>query len=172
MAVSPRALAISLAAAAGLLAACAAPAPQRPPPPEGVMAASARLAPPPAAEVTIALEGLPPGRRIEGIVLVAPDGARYPAALSAPVRTSEGGVTSGPRLGVGVRGGSSTGIRPSLSLGWNVSRGRSERTGRRIEAVAPIPDPAAYREEAARWRIEVVVTEVEGARRTLSFPAQ
>lgn len=166
----------SLAAAAGLavclLAACNAPAPQRPPPPEGIMEVSTRLAPPPAREVEISLAGLPPGRRIEGIVLIAPDGARYPAALSAPVRATEGGVKSGPTLGVGVRGGSSTGIQPSVTLGWNVSRGQAERTSQRLEARAPIPDPAVYREEAARWRVEVTVMEVEGARRTLSFPAR
>ena len=167
---SPRLLA--LAAAACLLAACAAPAPKRPPPPQGIMEVSTRLATPPATEVEISVAQLPPGRRIETIVLVAPDGARYPAALSAPVRATEGGVKSGPTLGVGVRGGSSTGVQPSVSVGWNVSRGQAERTSRRIAARATIPDPAAYREEAARWRVEVAVIEVDGARRTLSFPAQ
>ena len=168
---NPRRLWLGLAAVAGLLAACAGPAPKRPPPPQGVMAVSARLAMPPAPEVEISVANLPPGRYVEAIALIDPEGARYPARLSAPVTTTEGGVKSGPTVGVGVRGGSSTGVQPSVTLGWNVSRGRTERTSRRVAARAIIPDPAAYREGAGRWRVEVAVIEVDGARRTLSFPA-
>ena len=135
------------------------------------MEVSARLATPPAPEVEISVANLPPGRQVEMIALIDPQGARYPARLATPVTVTEGGVKSGPTVGVGVRGGSSTGIQPSVSLGWNVSRGQAVRTSRRLEAVAPIPDPAAYRDQASRWRVEVVVTEVDGARRTLSFPA-
>lgn len=164
-------LPLSLAAGACLLAACADTAPQRPPPPRGVLEVSARLAAPPAPEVEISVANLPPGRRVEAIALIDPEGARYPARLSAPVTSTEGGVKGGPTVGVGVRGGSSTGIQPSVSLGWNVSRGQGERTSRRVAAVAPIPDPAAYREGAARWRVEVAVIELDGAHRTLTFPA-
>ena len=162
-------VALLLIATPWLLAACSAPEPRRPPP-EGVMQVAARLAAPPAQTVEVQVANLPPGRRIEQVVLIEPGGARYAAPDLVPVRATEGGLDSGPSVGVRVTGGSSSRIRPSLNLGWNITGGQPERDSRRIEARVPIPDPAAYRAEASNWRVELVFTELDGARRTLSFP--
>ncbi len=133
---------------------------------------SARAAVPPSDAVQVVIAEVPPGRRIERIALIDPHGARYPADAPVPVTGIEGGGGVRPRVGIGVTGGSSSGINPSVSLGWNVFGGEAERTSRRVEARVPLPDPADYRNSAAAWRIEVVVIEVDGARRTLNFPAQ
>lgn len=168
MAATP--LRLAQIAATCLLAACAGPAPKRPPP-AGIMTVAARLAAPPVQAVEIEVANIPPGRRIERIALIDPEGGRHPAPELVTVRTTEGGVTSGPSLGVGVSGGSSSGINPSLSLGWNITGAQAERSDTRIEAEVPIPDPAAYLTEAPRWRIEIGFTEIEGETRTLTFPA-
>lgn len=156
----------------GLVSGCGGPAPRRPAPPEGVMAVSARLTAPPAESVVVEIGNLPPGRRIEAIALLDPTGGRHLAPSLTTVRGTEGGLNSGPFVGVGVTGGSSSGINPSLSLGWNVTGGEPERATQRIEATVPIPDPAAYRADSARWRVEVTFTELDGERRTLLFPAR
>jgi hypothetical protein len=156
----------------GLTSGCGGPAPRRPPPPEGVMQVSARLAPPPAEAVVVKIGNLPPGRRIEEVALLDPNGGRHLAPSLTTVRGTEGGLNSGPFVGVGVSGGSSSGINPSISLGWNVTGGDPERETLRIEATVPIPDPAAYRTDSAHWRVQVVFTELDGERRTLMFPAR
>lgn len=135
------------------------------------MEVTTRLAAPPAQVVEVVVGHIPPGRRIERMTLIDPDGARYPARSLVPVTTTEGGLRSGPNVGVGVTGGSSSGINPSISLGWNITQGEAERTSRRVEAQVPIPDPAAYRANPARWRIEIEFVEIDGERRRLSFPA-
>ena len=135
------------------------------------MQVAPRLAQPPARAVEVLVANLPPGRRIEQVFLIEPGGARYAAPDLVPVRTTEGGLDAGPSVGVRVTGGSSSRIRPSLNLGWNITGGRPERNSRRVEARVPIPDPAAYRADAPRWRVEVGFTELDGRRRTLTFPA-
>jgi hypothetical protein len=156
----------------GLASGCGGPAPRRPAPPEGVMQVSARLAAPPAEAVVVEIGKLPPGRRIEAVALLDPTGSRHVAPSLTVVRGTEGGLSSGPFVGVGVSGGSSSGISPSISLGWNVTGGDPERATQRIEAAVPIPDPAAYRADSAHWRVEVIFTELDGERRTLVFPAR
>jgi len=161
---------LALIAATCLLAACAGPA-SKSPPPAGLMEITARLAAPPAQSVEVEVTNVPPGRRIERITLIDPEGGRHPAAELVTVRATEGGLTSGPRVGVGVSGGSSSGISPSIGLGWNVTGSQAERSTQKIEAQVPIPDPAAYQTDAPRWRIEIAFTEIEGETRTLTFPA-
>lgn len=136
------------------------------------MHVSARAAVPPSDAVEIVIAEVPPGRRIEHVALIDPGGTRYPAEALAPVTRSESSGGARPRIGIGVSGGSSSRIRPSLSLGWNLLGGEAERSSRRVEGRVALPDPADFRASAARWRIEVIVTEIDGARRTLSFPAQ
>jgi len=136
------------------------------------MAVSARLAAPPAEAVEVEVGNIPPGRRIERVVLIDAEGARHPAPALVRLRTSEGGLTSGPSLGVGLTGGSSSGVNPSISLGWNVSGAEPAREGQRVEARVPIPDPAAYLANASRWRVEIGFTELDGEPRTLTFPVR
>lgn len=164
--------AAALVLSLGFTGGCGGPAPHSPAPPEGVMQVSARLAAPPAEAVMVEIGKLPPGRRIEEVALLDPSGGRHIAPSLTKVRGTEGGLSSGPFVGVGVSGGSSSGISPSISLGWNVTGTDPERATQRIEATVPIPDPADYRADSTHWRVEVIFTELDGERRTLMFPAR
>ncbi len=154
-----------------LLAACADRAPERP----GFL--HARPAPPgPAAPgavdgtVEIAVAGIPPGARVEAVALLDPRGGRHPAeALTAA--TLEGS-TSGPGavLSLGVNIGSSSGIKPSLGLGLGTGLREHSYRDRRVVARVPLPDPAAFRDHPARWRLEVTYRDVTGSRRSLVLP--
>ena len=135
------------------------------------MGAAARLAAPPAEAIEVLVFDVPPGRRVERIGLIDAQGGRHDAETLVPVTRTEGGTEAGPSIGIAVTGGSSSGITPSLTLGWSSVGAEVERTSRRVAARVPIPDPTAYRANGARWRIEVDVVEIDGARRTLSFPA-
>ncbi len=155
-------------AAALLLSACAGGEA----PPQAIMSVTARLAPPPAEAVDVTIANVPPGRRIGQLTLIDPEGGRHPAPSLVPVSVAEGGLTTRPLIGIGISGGSSSGIRPSLTLGGNITHTGSDRTSRRVEARVPIPNPTAYRAAARRWRVEVGFTEIGGKVRHLTFPTQ
>lgn len=159
----------------GALGGCAAGPPPPARPPAGLMAAHALPDAPDGREVTVTLEDVPPGRRVEAVWLIDPHGTRYPATALETLegergRRPAGAGRSGLGIGVGVSGGSSTGVHPSLNLSFGVQGAGVARASRRVLAHVPIPDPAAYVREAGRWRIEVVVRELTGERRTLRFP--
>ena len=67
-------------------------------------------------------------------------------------------------------GGSSSGVKPALSLGLGTGIRDETRTSRRMLARVPLADPAAFREHPERWRVEVTYLDVTGARRTLVLP--
>jgi hypothetical protein len=151
-----------------VLAACA----ETPPEPSRVMRVSAALQAPAGEAVEVVVFDIPPGRRIEAVALLDAGGSRHAAPALAPaVRESGPGSASNPLIGLGVRGGSSSGVKPSLSLGWNMTAGDDPgRRSRRVTARIPIPDAGVYRENARNWRIEVIFLDVTGERRSLSFP--
>jgi hypothetical protein len=156
-------------AAAFLLSACAGGEAERPVP-KGLMSVTARLVAPPAKAVDVVVANVPPGRRIEQLTLIDAQGGHNTAPSLVPVSVAEGGATTRPFIGIGISGGSSSRIRPSLSLGGNITRSGSDRISLRIEARVPIPDAAAYRATSKSWRVEVVFTEINGETRTLAFP--
>ncbi len=78
----------------------------------------------------------------------------------------------GAFIGIAVTGGSSSGIKPALSLGVGTGLREETRIGRRVLARVPLADPAAFRDHPKRWRIEVVYTDVMGDRRSLVLPVQ
>ncbi len=134
------------------------------------MSVTARLSPPPAEAVDVVVANVPPGRRIEQLTLIDTQGIRHSAASLVPVSATEGGATTRPIFGIGASGGSSSGIKPRLTLGWNIARSGPSRTSRRVEARVPIPAPSAYLATSKRWRVEVSFTEIDGEIRTLGFP--
>ncbi len=159
----------AIAAAALLLAACAMRAPERPgflhaQPAPGASAQGAT------GTVEIAVAGIPAGARIEAVVLRDPRGGRHPAeALTAT--TLEGStVAPGAVISLGVTIGSSSGIRPSLGLGLGTGLREHSYRDRRVIARVPLPDPAAFRDHPARWRLEVTYLDVTGSRRSLVLP--
>ena len=170
----------AIAAVFLLLAACAARAPERPdflhaePAPGaaalGTTAPGAMAPGTTGGTVEIAVAGIPPGARVEAVVLLDPRGGRHPAeALTAT--TLEGStVAPGAVLSFGVTIGSSSGIKPSLGLGLGTGVREHSTRDRRVIARVPLPDPAAFRDHPARWRLEVTYREETGSRRNLVLP--
>ena len=151
-----------------ILAGCAAPAPERP----QVLRARAAFTGPEAEVVEVLVYEIPPGTVIQQVVLAGPDGQVLAApALSRATSESGPGVISGPSIGVGVSGGSSSGVNPSLSLGWFLFGGGPGFKSDQIAARIALPDPAAYRETARAWRVEVRHLDVTGEARVLTLLA-
>ena len=152
-----------------LLAGCSRDQPASP----ARLRAAADFAGPEAEAIEVRVSGIPPGTKIERILLLGPDGER----LEGPelVRSiSEVGPDFVNRtgIGIGVQGGSSSGIRQSFSLNRSLAREPGhDRQTRQISAQIVLPDPAAYRATADAWRVELHYSDVTGARRVLGLPA-
>lgn len=151
-----------------MLAACGGQGPLRP----RTLKAVAGFAGPEATAIEVRITEIPPGVHVERVVAVGPGGRLLAASeLSRSERESGPGLTSRPSLGLAVTGGSSSGVTPSLSLGWNLSGGGPSRRSRQVTAQIPLPDPAAFASEAADWRIEVHYIDVADQSRVLALPA-
>lgn len=144
----------------------------REPPPPGPPRVTAALVDD-ATAVEVRVVGLMPGARVAGIRLVAPGGTALTPAERRESRTHAGGGGPASSVGVGATGGSASGINPfvTLSLDFLGGDGGPERRTRRIVARIPLPDPAAFREAADDWRLEVDLVDVAGAQRTRTLPA-
>jgi hypothetical protein len=150
------------------LAACGT---ERPETPLRVRAATAFTGPE-ATAIEVHVYEMPPGTVIEEILVLGPDGERFAAAELVHSTSETGpGFVARPGIGVAVTGGSSSGVTPSVSLGYGVTRkdGPSRRS-RRVSATVGLPDPAAYRTNWAAWRAEVHYTDVTSERRVLTLP--
>ena len=123
--------------------------------------------------VLVELRDIPPGRDIRQIVLVDPQGSETLAPPGQRIdRTTSGNGQSNPLIGVGVSGGSSSGIRPSLSIGWNVSGDPGpDRRQRGMVTEIPLSDPQGYRDSHRLWHIEVRYLDINGDGRSLVLPA-
>lgn len=141
---------------------------QTPPP---VPAIHANLAP---ARDTIAVTvtGLTPAERVARLRLVGPEGETV-----APVtrRRARGVVSTDrrPSVGVTAEGGSASGVRPGLTLSWDLfdfEWARSE-TRARHSVTARFDVPPGYRKAPQDWRIEAVLIDPAGGERTRSIPA-
>ncbi len=122
------------------------------------------------AAVEVVLDDIPPGYEIERVVLVDPGGGRHGAERLVPARRQSGTAVPGALIGIAVTGGSSSGIKPALSLGIGTGVREQTRIGRRVLARVPIADPTAFRDHPERWRIEVTYLDVTGERRSLVLP--
>jgi hypothetical protein len=158
-----------------LLAACAARAPERPgflhaqPAPPGPAPGAAGQGAS-GGTVEIAVAGIPPGTRIEAVVLRDPRGGRHPAEALTVVTLEGSRLSPGAVISLGVTIGSSSGIKPSLGLGLGTGLREHTTRDRRVIARVPLPDPAAFRDHPARWRLEVTYRDVTGSRRSLVLP--
>ncbi len=163
----------AVAALCLLLAACAGAEPER----TGFLHARASLEAPVGATragvaVEVILDDIPPGYEIERVTLIDPGGGRHGAERLVPARRQSGSAVPGALIGIAVTGGSSSGIKPSLSLGIGTGVREETRIGRRVLARVPIADPAAFRDHPERWRIEVTYLDVTGERRSVVLPVQ
>ncbi len=148
------------------LLACAGAEPER----TGFLRARASLEAPAGAAVEVVLDDIPPGYEIERVTLVDPGGGRHEAERLVPARRRSGTAVPGAIIGIAVTGGSSSGIKPALSLGLGTGLREETRIGRRVLARVPIADPAAFRDHPERWRIEVTYLDITGERRSLGLP--
>lgn len=158
----------AVAALCLLLAACAGAAPER----TGFLHARASLEAPNGAAVEVVLDGIPPGYQIERVTLIDPGGGRHEAERLVPARRRSGTAVPGVLIGIAVTGGSSSGIKPALSLGIGTGVREETRIGRRVLARVPIADPAAFRDHPKRWRIEVTYLDITGERRSVVLPVR
>ncbi len=158
----------AVAALCLLLFACAGAEPER----TGFLRARASLEAPAGAAVEVVLDDIPPGYQIERVVLIDPGGGRHGAERLVPARRQSGTAVPGALIGIAVTGGSSSGIKPALSLGIGTGLREETRIGRRVLARVPLADPAAFRDHPKRWRIEVTYLDVIGERRSVVLPVQ
>ncbi len=158
----------AVAALCLLLAACAGAEPER----TGFLRARASLEAPVGAAVEVILDDIPPGYEIERVTLIDPGGGRHRAEGLVPARRQSGTAVPGAIIGIAVTGGSSSGVKPALSLGFGTGLREQTRIARRVLARVPIADPAAFRDHPKRWRIEVTYLDVTGERRSVVLPVQ
>ncbi len=149
-----------------LLAACAGAEPER----TGFLHARASLEAPAGAAVEVVLDDIPPGYEIERVTLIDPGGGRHEAERLVPARRQSGTAVPGVLIGIAVTGGSSSGIKPALSLGFGTGLREETRIGRRVLARVPLADPATFRDHPERWRLEVTYLDITGERRSLVLP--
>lgn len=154
----------------GLLAAACAegPPPRRAP----VMTAEALAPLADGSVIQVEVRDIPPGARVDEILLIAPDGGATPSR-SREITRVEGGPGYGPAgIGIGVSGGSSGGIATGITVGVNSFGGQGgDYAGNRLLADIAVPDPALYRRDPRAWRIEVRWTDVTGQAQVLPLRA-
>ncbi|MCH6586914.1 MAG: hypothetical protein IH805_01160 [Proteobacteria bacterium] len=124
------------------------------------------------AVVEVVLDDIPPGYQIERVTLIDPGGGRHRAERLVPARRQSGTAVPGVLIGIAVTGGSSSGIKPALSLGFGTGLREETRIGTRVLARVPIADPAAFRDHPKRWRLEVTYLDITGDRRSVVLPVQ
>lgn len=152
-----------------LLAACeAGPPPRRAP----VLSAEAVSAAADGSLIRVAIRDIPPGARVDEILLIAPDGGVTPAR-SREVTRGEGGPGFGPAgIGVGLSGGSSGGLATGVTVGVNSYGGQGgDYATNSLLADLAVPDPALYRQDPRAWRVEVHWTDVTGQAQVLPLRA-
>ncbi|MFQ6017734.1 MAG: hypothetical protein ACE5KF_06015 [Kiloniellaceae bacterium] len=159
---------LAVCSIAATLAACA----ERLPEQSRVMRAGASLEGPAGDAVRVVVFDIPPGRRIERVVLIDPMGRRHPAAALVPATRETGTAAPGALVGLAVRGGSSSGIKPSVRLGLGLHAEAETYTSRRVLARVPLAEPAAFRDDAQHWRIEVIYLDIIGERKALTLPVR
>lgn len=125
-----------------------------------------------AGKLQVRVDDIPTGREILALVLIDPRDGETPARNRQIVTREQGsGGASGPGIGVGATGGSSSGVKPFISLGYIFSSRRDERRSRYLTAEIPLADPDAYQADFRASRIEVRYRDVEGGDGLLTLAA-
>lgn len=133
---------------------------------------TAATLPGPAYEVVeVVVYDIPSGTLLDRIWLKGPEGERVQGAPVGRSTSETGpGVTQG--LGIGVSGGSSSGINPSISIGYGVSGiGGPSRQSRQVTYIIPLPPDLTYVEDPRGWHIDVHYLDVTGAPQVRTIPA-
>lgn len=124
------------------------------------------------ATLQVSVEDIPPGREITGLVLVDPAGRETPAREREIINREVGsGGNAGPGVGIGATGGSSSGVRPFISLGYLFRGDDTVRRSRRMTAEIPLPDPETYAAGYRDWRVVLRYRDRLGEPQQVSVPA-
>lgn len=151
-----------------LLLACSEARQSRPP----VMRAEAAFATSDQSALQVQVIDIPPGTVVEEIVLVGPAGpVRVASDMSRSTIDSGPGTITRPTLSFAVTGGSSSGIKPAVGIGWQVTGGGPSRRHRKISATIPIDDLPDYGAIPQVWHLEVRYLDVSATRRVLTLKA-
>ncbi len=126
--------------------------------------------------VRLDVREIPPDREILALLLVDPAGRETPARDRELItREESSGGNAGPGVGVGASGGSSSGIRPYISLGYLFRGDDDVRRSKRLTASIPLTDtgvsPAAYAEYYRDWRVVVRYRDRLEEAQQVSIPA-
>ena len=158
---------VALVLPALLLDACAE---ERPEPPK-ILQVAARLPGPAHEAIEVTVYDIPPGTQVEQVWLTGPHGERLSGAAVARSRSETGpGLVTGPSVGIAVTGGSSSGINPSVGVGWGVTGGGPSKQSRRVTYLIALPADIGYQEAPRAWRIEVHYRDVTGTELVRSIP--
>jgi len=122
--------------------------------------------------VKLDVSEIPAGRQITTVALIDPAGVEIPAREREVITREEGsGGNAGPGVGIGASGGSSSGIRPHISLGYLFSGDDDVRRSQRLTADIPLSDPAAYAAGYRDWRVVVRYRDQLGEVQEVRIPA-
>lgn len=122
--------------------------------------------------IKVEVSEIPTGREITGLVLIDGAGGETPARDRELItREESSGGNVGPGVGVGATGGSSSGVRPFISLGYLFSGDREVRRSRRMTAEIPLADPAAYAAGWRDWQVALRYRDPLGETQQVSVPA-
>lgn len=152
------------------LGACAEERVQRP----KTLLATATLPGPAHEAVEVVVYDIPSGTVLDRVWLKGPEGERVQGAPVGRSTSETGsGAVAGPSIGIGVTGGSSSGINPSIGIGYGVSGiGGPSRQSRQVTYIIPLPPDLTYVEDPRGWHIDVHYLDVTGAPqvRTIAAP--
>lgn len=122
--------------------------------------------------VQLDVSEIPPDREITALLLVDPAGGETPARERELItREESSGGNAGPGVGIGASGGSSSGIRPYVSLGYLFRGDDTVRRSRRLTAEIPLRDPGAYAAGYRDWRVVVRYRDRLGQPQEVGIPA-
>ena len=120
----------------------------------------------------LSVEYIPAGREIVALALVDQRGRETLARDRELVTRETGsGGNSGPGIGIGATGGSSSGVQPYFSLGYLFSSSSTTERSQRMTAEIPLAEPAAYAEGYRDWHIEVRYRDQLGELQQVAIPA-
>jgi hypothetical protein len=136
--------------------------------------ATVQLTGPGSDTVEVAVQDIPPNRRITAIELIDPNGNVYPArSLESETVDTSGLASSGrPTVGLGVGGGSGGGVSTGVGIGWIFGGGSpTPSVQRRTAGRVTVPDLDYYRQTVDRWRVAVRMADESGEAETFYIPA-
>ena len=120
--------------------------------------------------VEITLADIPAGATVEALALLDTRGGRHPAETLTAATLEGDTAAPGAVFSLGVSIGSSSGIKPSLGLGLGTGLSETSYRSRQVRARIPLPDPLAFYDNPARWRLDVSYRDVTGSLRNLVLP--